>query len=109
MTYRAYSRLFGDLTPNISNIEKENLIDLPSLKTLSKLADILGIRLSELIDYLEFGTDLTKVKPAVDKSQAITVIKQITNYDDLLDIDETLIVQKLKYRPSPASNNNHHR
>lgn len=98
MTYRSYSRLFGDLTPNISNIEKENLIDLPSIKTLSKLADILGIRLSELMEHLEYGSDINSVRPAIDKSYLIAGIKQIQNYDDLLDIDEAVMVQKLKYR-----------
>lgn len=98
MTYRSYSKLFGNLTPNISNIEKENLIDLPSVKTLSKLADILGIRLSELMEYLEYGGDIKKVTPQSDKHHAIAVIKQIHDYDDLLDIDEVLMVQKLKYR-----------
>lgn len=107
MTYRGYSKLFGDLTPNISNIEKENLIDLPSVKTLSKLADILGIRLSQLMDHLEYGDDIKSATPINDKHHAIAVIKQIYDYDDLLDIDEALMVQKLKYRDRHQSRTNH--
>lgn len=106
MTYREYSRLFGDLSPNISNIEKENLIDLPNLKTLSKLADVLGIKLSKLIDYMEYGENLDQVFLKADKSNVIAAIKQIRDFDELLDIDQELSIQKLKYRHFRESDKN---
>ena len=104
MGYREYSALFGDLSPNISAIEKCQLIKMPSIETLSKFADILNIELSDLIKHLQYGDDMSQVTSMVTVAHVRASIRMLNDHDDVLDCFEDLMVQLIKTRP-PRSDN----
>lgn len=99
MGYREYTALFGDLSPNISAIEKCQLIEMPSLKTLSKFADVLGIELFDLIKHLQYGDNEPDVAKKVPVSYIRASIRMLDNHDEVLDCFEDMSLQLIKTRP----------
>ncbi len=101
MTYREYGKLFGNLNPSVSNLEKANFINLPSHETLIKFAEIIRMPYWRLIKYLEYGeTEDNHLPESLTKVQIISGVKQIRDFDDLLDIDWEVAVQKERIRHS---------
>ncbi len=107
MTYRDYGRLFGDLNPSISNLEKANYISLPSHDTLVKFAEIIRLPYWKLIKFLELGeTEDNKFPDRLTKEQLTVEIRHISDLDYLLDLDWELSVQKERIRNLPENRRN---
>lgn len=101
MTYREYGALFGDLNPSISNIEKMRYANLPSHRTLVKLAEILRIPYWKLIRYLEVGNeDELESLYAEDltKSEINTQIRKVSDIHSIQDIVSTAVQQMDRIR-----------
>lgn len=86
-TVREYAKLFGDLNPSITSLEKAQYMELPKHKTLVRFAEILRMDYWQLIKYLQYGeTPDSPIPERLTKEQIVVGIRRTTSLNEALDI-----------------------